>query len=120
MSEFLANNSSYIWGPIVTIVLLLNAWVGYNLFRGNKKVQPTEVSLEDIQKQYGYNYYEAYTYTHYYNMLNAMRLKNIHWGEFYSSNWWQYVINREEVIREKAEDIIRKAQRDFDKAHPTY
>jgi len=91
----------------------------YDFSRNDKKVQPTEVHIDDVQKEFGYNYSEARIYAYYYNMLNAVRLKN---STHIASNS-EYCIDailEGYVSFEKAKEIVKKAEKDFDKLYPSY
>lgn len=104
---------------LVTLGLIWNGWIGYNLFREDKKVQPTEVYIEEVQEQFGYNYTEAYTYAYYYNLLNAIKLKNRLVISSYAKSWPEQVIDGD-VPADRAKEIIKKAQRDFNKLYPSH
>ena len=73
------------WGIVMLVLLFWNGWVGWNLGRDDKKVQTTEVDVEEIQEKYEYTRQEAYTYTKYYNMLNAQNLEKCNENNKYLS-----------------------------------
>lgn len=109
------------WGIVMLVLLFWNGWVGWNLGRDDKKVQTTEVDVEEIQEKYEYTRQEAYTYTKYYNMLNAQKLRNRHYSNSYSKLWYNYVVTEHpKVSPEKAFKIIEKATKDFEKTYPRY
>ena len=103
----------------VLVALVWNGWVGYNMFREDKKVQPTEVHIEVIQKEFEYSYAEAYTYTFYYNLLNAINLKNRHEISYHAKVWPEKIIDGD-ISADKAKEIIKKAERDFYKLYPSH
>ena len=71
-------------------------------------------NISDIESKYGYNYYEAYTFSYRYALVKASIAGDNYWMRFYSTAWDKYAHNKgnpNRLSQERFWEIMEHADR---------
>ena len=97
---------------VVIIVVLVILTV---MFPSSSGWDRDKISIKDTEKEFGYNYHEAYTYAYRYNWQLAVKYKDSYWTKFYVESWDKYAWNKSEakLTEDRFFEIMEKADMDF-------
>ena len=128
------NKATQAYGCALLLILSIIAVIAYT---GNTRQDPTLqerigipqksdvlsphlITVEHAQKVYPYNFHEAYTYAHRYNLQLAYHFKEMDWVQFYANRWDQYGFDQPDarINEDRFYEIMHTADRDALLKHP--
>ena len=124
------NKTTHIYGCALFLILSVIAVIAYTgttskddqallqartgILQQSDVLSPHLITVEDTQKIYDYDFHEAYTYAHRYNLQLAYHFKQMDWVKFYANRWDQYGFDQPDarINEERLYEIMHTADRD--------